>query len=145
MSKFAKSPFKLTKYRILSSHIDFSSETDGKKLIYTVDLEPQFFIESSKLEETNASALEGKILLKIKIHGKNKPKGKILRSVEVEIEGFFTAEGLSQEVFDNLLKINGTFALLSIVRSYIISTTSQLGFKEPIIIPFINIGPLKEN
>lgn len=145
MANFSKSSFQLVRYRILSSHIDFNPETDGEKLIYTVDLEPHFFIELPTSEESERSALEGKVELKIKILGKQKPKGKAIRSVEIKIEGLFTGEGLQKEQFESLLKINGTFALLNIVRSYIISTTSQMGFKEPIIMPFLNITPLKYN
>ena len=66
--------------------------------------------------------------------------------INMTIEGGFSApEDMPAEQFENMLKINGTAALYSLARGYIISVTSQSFVRGQVILPLANFMPKDKN
>lgn len=66
--------------------------------------------------------------------------------LDIEIHGGFRAvskEELLEEKFNELLRINGAAALYSIVRSVVMSVTSQAYVGEAIVLPMVNVFRLQ--
>ena len=73
-------------------------------------------------------------------------KRRLLFKVELVMEGAFTAERelLPDEVFFEMLELNGLITLSQLSRAYIISVTSQSGINPPVTIPMIDVMKLRE-
>lgn len=60
-------------------------------------------------------------------------------SLDMKIEGGFTAgKDMPKEEFEQMLHINGTAALYSIARGFIISTSSQTLVSGQVVLPLLN-------
>ena len=73
-------------------------------------------------------------------------KRRLLFKVELVMEGAFIAERelLPDEIFYEMLELNGLITLSQLSRAYIISVTSQSGINPPVTIPMINVMKLRE-
>lgn len=82
----------------------------------------------------------GIVLFYVDINIKNE---KIL---SLELEGAFIGNknAYKFEVFEDMLEINGVASLSQIARLQIMNFTTNIGLKEPIVIPMINVVELKK-
>jgi preprotein translocase subunit SecB len=65
--------------------------------------------------------------------------------LSLEIEGGFYSSNLDQNVFKQMIGINGVASLFSIARSFILSVTSQAIPGSQIVIPMINVTKIKKS
>lgn len=65
--------------------------------------------------------------------------------LSLEIEGGFYSSNLDQNVFKQMIEINGVASLFSIARSFILSVTSQAIPGSQIVIPMINVTKIKKS
>lgn len=63
-------------------------------------------------------------------------------SFEIEIEGCFTYDGDDESDFREMLEVNGTASVYSIVRSMVMTVTSQTFNGDKVILPMLNFFDL---
>lgn len=67
-------------------------------------------------------------------------KGKEKLKIDLTIEGCFKApEDMADDEFEKMLNVNGTAALYSIARSFVLSNTSQVLLDGKVILPMVNV------
>ena len=78
--------------------------------------------------------------LKIDIHNKAKDESDPNYQYDLKlcIEGCFSSKGMPQEQFKEMLQINGSAALYSIIRGFVMCTTSQTMLGGQIVLPLLN-------
>ncbi|MBO5417918.1 MAG: hypothetical protein J6A50_04860 [Clostridia bacterium] len=113
---------------------DFVSLENNKKLKKRIDIS-HLVGNIERLE--NGEILTGKVLLNIKINlSDNKKK----YTLDMDIEGCFNAPSeVGEEVFGNMLEVNGVTSLYSIARGFVQSTTSQTLLNGNVLLPMINV------
>jgi len=133
--KTVKSSLEFVDYKITS--FEYQSSLDSsEKIKYTISIETKMgkLKEKSEIEfKKNLARIDLNLKLKGKV-GKRIPV-----KITCSISGIFAADKMiSEEDFMKLCSTSGVANLLMILRSIIISFTSQTGNK-PIIMPFINL------
>lgn len=116
---------------------DFVSISNLRDADYNIDAD----YEIKQIENKN-NECTGILLLMVKTGVKDKEKHKL--TVELQIEGCFTAIGMDKENFTDMLSVNGCTALYSIARAIIVSVSSQSMCGGQLIIPLINVFKLHE-
>ena len=130
--KAAESFFQLKSYIIEELKIKVMEISDSRKIRFNVSLNPQF---SDPIERDDEILSE--VVLELTIKGYSKRR--IVRNIYVRIKGLFIATPpVEKEKFSRLCQINGVMNLLMLARSYIATTTAQMGI-EPIIIPMVDL------
>ena len=135
------SSFCMIASRIL--HFNF----DSSILVFEeYSLNKQFGVTNSvKLLESKDGDRFGSVELdiKVKLEGTDSSSG-LKADIHLIIEGGFSApEAMSDDDFKSMLEINGSAALYSIARAYIISVTSQSFARGSVILPMVNFFPLE--
>ncbi len=69
-------------------------------------------------------------------------KKKVLFKIELVMEGAFSSETLDDDIFKEMVEVNGLITLSHLSRSYVQSVTAQSGFNPPVKVPMININKL---
>jgi len=91
--------------------------------------------------------LENKLvgIIEFIVKARSTVKKKIFFNIDLVMEGAFACETQTdtEEMFQELLEINGLVALSQISRAYILSVTSQSGIP-PVKMPMINMIKLRE-
>ncbi len=125
----------------LVSHMISSVVFEVKDEFRNVELRPDFSIEPEYEILQGSGTLQGRLLLEVAF--KLRLGRKILIRFECSAEGFFTAnESIAKEQFVRFLKYSGTPILLQIVRSFLISLSSQAGLTPPLLIPLVDTTKL---
>ena len=134
--KTVESDLKFLDYKIISFEYISVIDEQNTDIKYEVTIAPKL----SKPQEITDGPLKGhnmvKVNLTVKIRGKVGKRMPV--KLKCEILGLFVSEKLSQENIIHFCATSGVANLLSIVRSIVISFTSQTGNK-PIIMPLINL------
>lgn len=131
MTKPEKSSFQIDNYTITKSLFEIKKENYSVPVIYSLSLSKQ--ISDVRCEK---EICFGKVELKISVDGR---AGRTIpHKVRIDIVGEFRGEYISKSDFEKFCEINGVANLLLIARSYISSTTSQMGIN-PIVIPLVNL------
>lgn len=126
LSDFSFDGYKINKFNFIHK------KTDSKKVNFVASLEKTEFKKTNKLKIPQ----KGTLTVDFKIIGKNDKTEEV--AIDIEITGYFSAKFEDEEKFEKFCKFNGLINLLNIVRSFIISTTSQTGHPT-VIMPLINI------
>lgn len=137
----------LSNFQIIGSSIknlkiknDFVSLANGASYKRKIDISHSVpTIELIDDEKT----LSGILLLNIKVSvTSNKKK----YSVDMCIEGCFNAPAeIGEEVFRNMVRVNGITSLYSIARGFIQSTTSQTLVSGSVLLPMFNVAAYSED
>ena len=138
--KDIQSEFKFIGNRVASFNLATRNiNTKGQR----VNVSFNFDYNVKDIQQSDSSVL-GVIEFKVKVRAM--VKRRLLFKVELVMEGAFTAERelLSDEVFFEMLELNGLITLSQISRAYIISVTSQSGINPPVTIPMINVMKMRE-
>lgn len=79
------------------------------------------------------------------VKAKSTVKKKLFFNIDLVMEGAFVCETQTdtEEIFQELLEVNGLVTLSQISRAYILSVTSQSGIP-PVKMPMINVIKLRE-
>jgi preprotein translocase subunit SecB len=130
-----KSSLEFVDYRITNFEYKVSLE-NNENIDYLITIEPKI----GKLEKASRNDDEKNFArIDLKLQLKGKAGRKVPLKINCSISGIFTADKtLTDEKFVHLCSTSGVANLLMIVRSLIISFTSQSGNK-PIIMPLINL------
>lgn len=137
------SPFTFIASRI--THLDF----DSNIFIFDENKFDKKFGCSAEVHDLRNSDGKryGEVVLKVQVELDNKqpdPDSK-KGSIHLTIEGGFSApEDMAEEEFSTMLKVNGSAALYSIARAYLISVTSQSFVRGQITLPLVNFFPQKK-
>ncbi len=127
-----ESYFQLTSYVVEESKIQIKEPLDIEKIRFHIDMSPQF---SEPIRTENEITAEVTLELTIKGYSKRR----LVRNIYLRIRGAFLASPpIEKEKFDKLCRLNGVMILMMLARSYIATTTAQMGIK-PVIIPMINL------
>lgn len=130
------SMFQLIEYKIPFVNLNFD-EKNHERMIYKIRLDPKFKVTLN--EETKEHY--GSIELKVIIRGySSKEKNRKVRELSLLIIGQFKGFNFEKDLFEKLLYQNGVANLIMIIRSFVISLTSQLGYGETVVIPLLNIA-----
>lgn len=137
-------PIRVSSFIIIGSritHLDFDSSIfifDDKDFDKTVGYQ----IETKNVGTTD-NARYGEVVLNIEVHLDGKEAAQDHNAViHLTIEGGFQApEEMNEEDFISMLQINGSAALYSIARSYLVSVTSQSFVQGNILLPLVNFFP----
>jgi preprotein translocase subunit SecB len=131
-------PFQLTSHLIRNTELKIRDGFMNKKLKSDFDIDPSYEIfEVDK-------AYKSKLKLDIKFNLKSGRK--IYIGFKTEIIGtFLSPKKVGKDDFISYLQYSGTPILIQIVRSFLMSITSQAGLVPPVVIPMINITKLYEN
>ena len=138
--KAVESDLKLDGYRISDvAYKQYSLDAD-KPIHYSVSFSPK--IDFTNSQEPQKKAIVG---LTLKIEGRQQEKKVI--ELSIVCESSFSTSALEDKVFSKLVMQNGTATLITILRAFITSFTSQTGKNSPtIIMPLINVeASLKES
>ncbi|WGS64654.1 hypothetical protein [Marinitoga aeolica] len=129
--KLMSSDFFFDKYKI--NKFNFThKKSDSKKVNFVASLEKTEFKKTNKSKDSQ----KGTLTVGFKIVGKNDKTEEV--SIYIEATGYFSAKFEDEEKFERFCKFNGLINLLNVIRSYIISVTSQTGHPT-VIMPLINI------
>lgn len=132
-----ESTFRFLASRILKLHIDnsYMELSDSLDNYKTVDVSHNI----SEIVEQENDYL-GIVELTIKVNISNAEDiASDSYILEMCIEGGFTAEkSMPKKEFEQMLHINGTAALYSIARGFIISTSSQTVLSGQVVLPLLN-------
>jgi len=124
-------PFQMTSHIITDSEFKVKDGFSNKKLKPDLDISPTFEV----YEDENH--LTGKLELEIKFNLKS---GRIIFiGFKAKIIGTFVSpKKIGKDQFIKFLKYSGTPMLIQIVRSFLMSLSSQSGLVPPIVIPIID-------
>lgn len=133
MKKLPESFFQIENYTIEEAVFKIKPLTE-EKIVYT----PEFDYELGNIEKHD-DKLYARLFLTLAIKGRGKRR-KILRDIKVRITGVFSAQGsaIDEVTFERFCKVNGLANLILICRSFIATTTGQMGMP-PVIIPLANL------
>jgi len=115
---------------------DFINMKDEGDLLRQVD-----FSHETREAQTDGPFQAGVVTLTIKVDIRKKEGRKIVNRFEgsFEIEGYFSGpENMDAEAFRNMLNINGSAALYSIARGFLISLSSQVLNEGRVLLPLVN-------
>lgn len=138
--KDIQSEFKFIGNRVASLNlVTRNIKTKGQRISVSFN----FDYNIKDMQQSDSSVL-GVIEFMVKVRAM--VKRRLLFKVELVMEGAFTAERelLPDEVFFEMLELNGLITLSQLSRAYIISVTSQSGINPPVTIPMINVMKLRE-
>ena len=138
MTKPVESNFTILDYQIEEANFQFKNivedlNTKSKlrpTVKYSLSIEPDVSIE----KEDNIFV--GEITLTVNIQGRIARKVK--EKIKIKIKGIFIGKNMEHSTFENFCKLNGIANLLMLVRSFVASTTSQMG-RRAIVIPLVNL------
>lgn len=131
----------LSDFQIIGSTIksikiknDFYTMNNGKNVKRKIDI--SHLIGDVETME-GGEILSGTVILNIKVAiSENKKK----YNLEMSIEGCFSAPSqMGDEIFKNMLEVNGITALYSIARGFVQSTSSQTLLTGSVLLPMINV------
>jgi len=134
----SKSFFRMVNYFIEEAKFQLK-EVKGNFIDYQLELEPEFGKIVHQKDYFSRS-----IVLGVYIRGR---QGNVqVHDMYVRIKGKFEAniEESSEDLFDKLCKYNGLMNLLIIVRSFVATTTAQMGI-HPVLIPMIDLTKVEVN
>ncbi len=121
----------------LASHMISSVVFEVKDEFGNVELRPDFSIEPEYEILQGEDVLQGSLSLDVAF--KLRKGRRILIRFECTAKGFFTAhKTITRDHFVRFLKHSGTPILLQIVRSFLISLSSQAGLTPPLLIPLVD-------
>ncbi|MDN5338551.1 MAG: hypothetical protein PWQ20_1621 [Thermotogaceae bacterium] len=108
-------------------------DAKGNFIDYQLELESEF----GEITRQNGS-FSRSVILGVHIEGKQKDVQ--VHNIYVKIKGNFEAniEENNEDLFDKVCKYNGLMNLLIIARSFIATTTAQMGV-HPVLIPMVNL------
>lgn len=122
------SDLKFNGYRILE--VEYKNY---KTLPGAADYEISFENTPFKLDEAKKTAL---LVLQMKLKGS--VSGDLTTEMSVKIEGKFSTDTMDIDSFLKTTLVGGMATLVTLLRSFIASFTSQTGYN-PIILPLINV------
>ena len=131
MTKPVESSFQIDDYMITKSLFEIKKEERPASIKYSLNLSKR--IENTRCEQ---NVCFGTVKLKVSVVGR--VGRETFHKVEVDISGEFTGKNIPKADFEKYCDVNGVANLLLITRSYISSTTSQMGIN-PIVIPLVNL------
>ena len=135
MSIKNSSPFQIIGNRILSVNIDnsFFNLTDDNIAEKSFDYNSEI---GNIIKDEKEMLGTVRLSLAIKIEG---VQAEQQYSFDLTLEGCFSTNlDTDEDEFKSMLKINGSAALFSIARSFIIGTSSQTCLSGQIILPMVN-------
>jgi len=127
--KVIESDLKFNGYKIKELKYEQYNVIPNDVINYSITINPEI-----KFQEDILSAL---LKLGLVILGKQKEEKVI--ELSVLIEGIFSTDKIKQDEFKKLVMSNGVATLITILRSFIASFSSQIGNMPPIIMPLINV------
>ena len=127
--KVIESDLKFNGYKIKELKYEQYNVIPNDVINYSITINPEI-----KFQEDILSAL---LKLGLVILGKQKEEKVI--ELSVLIEGIFSTDKIKQDEFKKLVMSNGVATLITILRSFIASFSSQIGNMSPIIMPLINV------
>lgn len=137
---YFESPFQLVNNRITKFNVnntlysldDADLKKEIKDLDYTVD-------ELGDEEDCYIGVLS--LSIKVKASRKKKDKSTESLSLSICVQGAFNSpkDKLTKEIFEEMLKVNGTACLYSIARANIISISSQCALEGQMRLPMLNV------
>ena len=132
MSAFQYAGSRLTNLRIKNDFIDLIESNNVKK---SIDVSHEI-LSINKIND--GKVFLGVINVNIKVNAKKEKKK---YNVSMSIEGAFTAPvEIGEELFENMLQINGITSLYSVARGFIQSTTSQTLMSGNVLLPMFNVA-----
>lgn len=132
MSAFQYVGSRITNLRIKNDFIDLIESNDVKK---SIDVSHEI-LSIKKIND--GKVFLGIINVNIKVNAKKEKKK---YNVSMSIEGAFTAPvEIGEELFENMLQINGITSLYSVARGFIQSTTSQTLMSGNVLLPMFNVA-----
>ena len=132
MSAFQYAGSRITNLRIKNDFIDLIESNNVKK---SIDVSHEI-LSINKIND--GKVFLGVINVNIKVNAKKEKKK---YNVSMSIEGAFTAPvEIGEELFENMLQINGITSLYSIARGFIQSTTSQTLMTGNVLLPMFNVA-----
>ncbi len=132
MSAFQYAGSRITNLRIKNDFIDLIESNNVKK---SIDVSHEI-LSINKIND--GKVFLGVINVNIKVNAKKEKKK---YNVSMSIEGAFTAPvEIGEELFENMLQINGITSLYSVARGFIQSTTSQTLMSGNVLLPMFNVA-----
>ena len=132
MSAFQYAGSRITNLRIKNDFIDLIESNTIKK---SLDVSHEI-LTINKIND--GKVFLGVINVNIKVNAKKEKKK---YNVSMSIEGAFTAPvEIGEELFENMLQINGITSLYSVARGFIQSTTSQTLMSGNVLLPMFNVA-----
>ena len=132
MSAFQYAGSRITNLRIKNDFIDLIESNNVKK---SIDVSHEI-LSINKIND--GKVFLGVINVNIKVNAKKEKKK---YNVSMSIEGAFTAPvEIGEELFENMLQINGITSLYSVARGFIQSTTSQTLISGNILLALFNVA-----
>ena len=132
MSAFQYAGSRITNLRIKNDFIDLIESNNVKK---SIDVSHEI-LSINKIND--GKVFLGVINVNIKVTAKKEKKK---YNVSMSIEGAFTAPvEIGEELFENMLQINGITSLYSVARGFIQSTTSQTLMSGNVLLPMFNVA-----
>ena len=132
MSAFQYAGSRITNLRIKNDFIDLIESNNVKK---SIDVSHEI-LSINKIND--GKVFMGVINVNIKVNAKKEKKK---YNVSMSIEGAFTAPvEIGEELFENMLQINGITSLYSVARGFIQSTTSQTLMSGNVLLPMFNVA-----
>jgi preprotein translocase subunit SecB len=127
-----KSSFSFDSYNIYSLNFDIDGlKQDNVNINVLLDN-----LDYKKIKNEN-NELVASLDITLNLEGETSKNKKIFLSLK--IIGFFSAKNFDENKFEDFCKLNGLMNLLSIARSFISTTTAQMGIP-PLILPLLNIN-----
>lgn len=126
--KAIESDLKFNGYKIKELKYKQYDITPTETINYSIDMNPEIKSQSNSSASLNLS---------LKISGKQQEK--TITELSIVIEGMFSTDKIEEDKFKELIMSNGIVNLITILRSFIASFSSQVGNVSPIIMPLINV------
>lgn len=132
-----ESPFRFLNNRVLELHINntYAELDNSAENCKYLDVS---HIISDVIEQEDGWIGIVELTIKIKINNSADNDGQIY-DLDMTIEGgFATDKGMSKDDFEKMLHVNGSAALYSIARGFIISISSQTLVGGQVVLPLLN-------